>query len=103
MDRPLVCASCFVAAPSGVPAAKGSKLGWFSKKKKEPEFVEPATKFQTSAELPAIDPMLSANTRTIVDTALAARAESLLFTLTAAGVQMHYIIDGVTHEAGVID
>lgn len=78
-------------------------MGWFSKKKKEPEFVEPATKFQTSAELPAIDPMLSANTRTIVDTALAARADSLIFTLTAAGVQMHYIIDGVTHEAGVID
>jgi len=78
-------------------------LGWFSKKKKEPEFVEPPTKFQTSAELPDIDPMLSANTRTIVDTALVARADSLIFTLTAAGVQLHYVIDGVTHEAGAIE
>ena len=78
-------------------------MGWFSRRKKEPEFVEPPTKFKTSVELPDIDPMLSANTRTVVDASLAARADALIFTLTAAGTQLHYVIDGVTHEAGVLD
>ncbi len=78
-------------------------MGWFSKKKQEPEYVEPATKFVTKAELPEIDVMLTVSTRTTVDAALAARAEALIFTLTAAGVQLQYVIDGVTHEAGGLD
>ncbi len=86
-------------------ATKGPTLGWFSKKKKKAalDYVEPATKFVTKAKLPDIDVMLLVSVRTTVDAALAARADSLTFTLTGAGAQMHYLIDGVTHEAGGLD
>jgi type II secretory ATPase GspE/PulE/Tfp pilus assembly ATPase PilB-like protein len=75
-------------------------LGWF---KKEPKIVEPPIKFIADHQIPELDPNIYLQARLTVANVLTARAESMVVTLTQQGTTVHYVIDGVAHEATKVD
>ncbi len=72
-----------------------SKLGFGGQKDKG--IVEPPIKFITEQPLPELDPELYVQTRLQVGAALSSWAQKMIMTRSAQGVQVQYLIDGVTH------
>ena len=94
-----------VSSVSSNPIAKVRVLGLFGNNKKQ-QSAEPAIEFYPKNDLPEFDEQTREwyiQTRLFVKNAIDSGAETMVILLTAGGVAVQYVIDGVTHPAPGVD